>query len=183
VSELQAEVVDLYQHSACLVNYALSMVRNEEEARDAVQEVYLRYFIQRLYGRQIDNPRAWLCQVLRNYLLDRLKAMPQKLEVPSHRLEGIADQNQNAEKLLQCREVAAEIAAALTGRELHCLRLHAGGFGYREIADAMDVRPGTVGAVLSRIHQKLRRSRGAWMTAGLTDAVCSFLVEGHANSS
>ena len=182
--EIQAEVVELYQrHSACLLKYAMCVVPNQEEASDAVQEAYLRYFIQRRYGRQIDNPWAWLCQVLRNYLLDRLRAMPQKRELPSNSLEGIADQNQSPEKLLQCQEVAAEIAAALTGRELHCLRLHAGGSCYEEIADAMDVRLGTVGALLSRVHRKLRRSRGEWMAAGLTDAVCSFLVEGKANSS
>jgi len=183
-SALQAEVVHLYQkHSAGLLKYASSVVRNPEEANDAVQEAYLRYFIQRRYGRQIDNPWSWLCQVLRNYLLDRMKAMPQKLEVPSESLEGMADQNQNPEKLHQGREVAAEIAAALTGRELHCLRLHAGGLCYEEIANAMDIRLGTVGAMLSRVHRKLRRSRAEWMSMGLTDAVCSILVEEHANPS
>jgi RNA polymerase sigma-70 factor (ECF subfamily) len=177
-------MVDLYhQHSAGLLKYAESMVRNREEARDSVQEAYLRYFIQRRYGRQIDNPRAWLCQVLRNYLLDLLKAAAGKLEVASDGLEGFTDQNQNPEKLLQCREVAAEIAAALTSRELHCLRLHAGGLCYEEIADAMEVRLGTVGALLFRVHRKLRRSRHDWVARGLTDAVCGFLLEGHANSS
>jgi len=179
-------VVDLYhQHSAGLLKYAASMVRNREEARDAVQEAYLRYFIQRSYGRQIDNPRAWLCQVLRNYLLDLLKAAAGTEVVTSHSLESITDQdqNQNPEKLLQCREVATEIAAALTRRELLCLRLYAAGSCYEEIADAMDVRPGTVGALLFRVHRKLMPSRHDWIARGLTDAVCCFLVEGHVNSS
>lgn len=183
--ELEAEVVDLYQrYSACLLKYAASMARNQEEAHDAVQESYLRYFIQRRYGRHIENPRAWLYQVLHNYLLDRLKSIAGKLEVVSSDLmQGIADQNQNPEKLLQCRELATEIAAALTGRELHCLRLRAGGLGYEEIADAMDLRLGTVGSLLARVHQKLRPSRNKWMAMGLADTVCSFLVEGQANSS
>lgn len=182
--ELQAEVVDLYQrHSASLLQHAASMARNEEEAHDAVQEAYLRYFVQRRYGREIENPRAWLYQVLHNYLLDRLKSMAGKLEVASDNLEGIADPSQNPEKLLQCRELATEIASALTGRELDCLRLRAGGLGYEEIADAMDVRLGTVGALLARVHRKLRPSRPRWMALGLADAVCSFLAEGQANSS
>lgn len=159
------------------------MAPNQEEANDAVQEAYLRYFIQRRYGREIDNPRAWLYQVLHNYLLDRLKSIAGKLEVASEKLEGIADPSQNPERLMQCRELATEIASALTGRELHCLRLRAGGFCYEEIADAMDVRLGTVGALLARVHQKLRPSRLQWMTMGLADAVCSFLAEGRANSS
>jgi len=171
--------VELYQeHSECLLKYALSVVRSQDEARDAVQEAYLRYFIQRRYGRQIDNPRGWLCQVLRNYLLDRMKGMAGKLEVTSDSLESFADHSQNPEKTLQCRQVAAKIASSLTNRELHCLRLHAGGLCYEEIANAMNVRLGTVGALLSRVHRKLRSSRQEWMARGLTDAVCSFLVEG-----
>jgi RNA polymerase sigma-70 factor (ECF subfamily) len=182
--DLQAEVVDLYQeHCASLLKYAMSVVRNQEEARDAVHEAYLRYFIQRGYGREIDNPRAWLCQVLRNYLLDRLKTMPGKVEVGTANLEGLAGQSPDPEKILQCRQVAAEIARTLTGRELHCLRLHAGGLRYEEIADAMGVRLGTVGALLNRVHQKLRGSRHGWIAMGLTDAVSAFLVEGQAPSS
>jgi RNA polymerase sigma-70 factor (ECF subfamily) len=180
---LQSEVLDLYQrHSSCLLQYAASMVRDQEEARDAVQEAYLRYFVQRKYGRQIDNPRVWLYQVLHNYLLDRFKAMARKMEVSLDDLEYLADQGHNPEKLLQCRELAAEIAATLTGRELHCLRLRAGGLGYEEIADAMDVRPGTVGALLARVHRKLGRCHQEWMTTGPAD-LCSLLVEGQANSS
>jgi RNA polymerase sigma-70 factor (ECF subfamily) len=162
------------------MKYAMSVAGNQEEARDAVQEAYLRYFIQRRYGRQIDNPPGWLCQVLRNYLLDRFKGAARKLEVASASIEDVPDKSQNPERTLQGREVAAEIAAVLTGRELQCLRLHAAGLCYEEISAAMDVRLGTVGAVLSRIHRKLRLSRDAWMARGLTDAVCTFLAEGQA---
>jgi RNA polymerase sigma-70 factor (ECF subfamily) len=176
--DLRAEILDLYhQHSAFLLKYAESIVRNQEEVRDAVQEAYLRYFIERRYGRQIGNPRAWLCQVLRNYLLDRRKAMPEKREVATDRIELAADQNQDPEKLHQCREAAEGISAALTGRELLCLRLHASGWRYDEIADVMEVRMGTVGALLTRIHQKLRRTRHDWMARGLSEAVFSFLSD------
>src|SRR5215469_7004253 len=69
--ELEQELLRLYkEHASALSRYATAFAQNQEGARDAVQEVFLRYFIERRYGRIIENPRAWLYHVLRNYLLD-----------------------------------------------------------------------------------------------------------------
>ena len=58
--ELESEVAAAYQqHAAGLLRYAGSLASNHEEARDAVQETFLRFFVERNYGRAIANPRAW----------------------------------------------------------------------------------------------------------------------------
>ena len=67
-------------HSVGLFRYAAVTVRNREGAQDAVQEVFLRYFIARSQGQKIQNRRAWLYRVLRNYLLDSLKSSSFKKE-------------------------------------------------------------------------------------------------------
>jgi len=48
------------------------------------------------------------------------------------------------------------ILSRLTPRELDCLRLRVEGFSYQEIAQALGIRPGTVGALLPRVYSKLR---------------------------
>jgi DNA-directed RNA polymerase specialized sigma24 family protein len=45
----------------------------------------------------------------------------------------------------------------LAPREFECLRLRTEGLDYIEIAAAMSIRPGTVGALLHRVGQKMRR--------------------------
>src|SRR5215469_13075213 len=71
--QIEREVVVLYEaHAASLLRYATSMARGQAEANDAVQEAFLRYFVERRYGRQIANPPAWLYQVLHNFLLSAL---------------------------------------------------------------------------------------------------------------
>ena len=63
-TELEHEVAALYiEHAAGLLRYAVTLARNQDTGRDAVQEVFLRYFAERRYGNRIENPRAWLYRV------------------------------------------------------------------------------------------------------------------------
>lgn len=148
----------LYQeHAAGLWRYAASMARSQEDAGDAVQETFLRYFIERSYGRGIGQPRAWLYQVVHNYLLDARKAIASKREVASEGLDDVPDGRENPEQQLARREMAQHFAAALTERELDCVRLREAGLSYVEIAATMGISHGTVGAFLARAHRKLGR--------------------------
>jgi RNA polymerase sigma-70 factor (ECF subfamily) len=156
--DLEQELVRLYQeHASALSRYAASFARNHEGARDAVQEVFLRYFIERRYGRIIGNPRAWLYHVLRNYLLDCHRRLNNR-EVIAENVDHIPGGQQNPERLLQNSEIARELKALLSEREFECLRLRTEELEYAEIADVMGIRIGTVGALLSRVQKKLRRS-------------------------
>lgn len=140
-----------------MLRYAGQSAASADEARDAVQEVFLRYFVEQRHGRVIDNPRAWLYQVLRNYILDCAKAAPSQREIPTADLESLgAQQQDNPEELVQRSQAAREIAQALSNREFTCLALRGEGLSYSEIAQVMDICTGTVGALLSRAQIKLR---------------------------
>jgi RNA polymerase sigma-70 factor (ECF subfamily) len=157
----ESEVVQLHeQHSASLFRYASSLADCPETARDAVQEAFLRFFVERSYGREIANPRAWLYQVLRNYISDRTNAASSQREVGGENVDAMVDGGQNPETLAQRSQIAREIAASLSARELECLQLRTEGLSYSEIGIALDLRTGTVGALLSRVHEKIRRRAG-----------------------
>ena len=157
-SELDQEVVRLYrEHAAALSRYAASFAQNQDSARDAVQEAFLRYFVERRYGRIIGNPRAWLYHVLRNYLLDWNRRVNQR-EVIAENLDHMQSGQQNPERILQSSEIARELRSVLSEREFECLRLRAEGLDYAEICSVMGIRIGTVGALLSRVQKKIRRS-------------------------
>ncbi len=154
---LEREVVAVYErHSAELLAYAVSIVASNESARDAVQEAFLRYFIERRYGRSIDNGRAWLYRVVRNLLLDHLASASFRHEVPGDGLPEMAGPRNDPEsQLLHC-QAAEQVTSALTPREMECLRLRAEELSYEEIAGILGIRPGTVSALLSRVHKKLQ---------------------------
>src|SRR5581483_5362484 len=70
----QREVSALYEERAEeFLHYAIALGRDQELARDALQEAFMRYFVALCSGTQIAAPRAWIYRVLHNYLLDRIK--------------------------------------------------------------------------------------------------------------
>jgi RNA polymerase sigma-70 factor (ECF subfamily) len=155
---VEKQVVAIYeQHSADLLRYATSLAHDEEVAQDSVQEVFLRFFIECRAGREIEHPRAWLYQALRNHLFNRFKSAANQLETADGNLEAFPDHRAHPDRQFRGNEIAREIAAVLTPRELDCFLLRAEGFGYSEIAELMGVRPGTVGSLLSRVSRKLRK--------------------------
>jgi len=156
---IEQEVADLHREcGADLFRYAASLADDADAARDAVQETFLRYFIERRYGRVIECPRGWLYRVLRNYLLDRLKAGSTVRHADPRLLESLPAARGNPEVPFRNSEIAREIAGALSPREFDCLCLRAEGLSYLEIAAALDIQPGTVAALLARVHQKLERA-------------------------
>ena len=185
-AELEQEVAALYiEHAARLLRYAETLTRNQDMGRDAVQEVFLRYFAERRYGNVVENPRAWLYRVLHNHLLDRLDRAAMKCEVSAEAADGVPDKCVGAEMLLEQTQTAKEIASRLTPRELDCLRLRVEGFSYHEIAQLLGVRPGTVGALLPRVYSKLRdaAAEGIVLSEGTAGAIGMLLRGGQTHSS
>ena len=136
------------------MRWAHSLASNADAARDAVQEAFLRYFIERRYGRSIQKPRAWLYVVARNYLSRHGAAAAR--EISSEALERVPVEGSDPEKLAQRAELSRQAFARLTGRETACVRLRVEGRDYTEIGELMRIRPGTVGALLARAQSKIR---------------------------
>jgi RNA polymerase sigma-70 factor (ECF subfamily) len=155
---LQHELALLYkQHAAGLFRYAIWRTRDSGYAQDAVQEVFLRYFIARSEGQRVANITAWLFRVLRNHVIDGMRAADVRAEVDIDSIREPADRRQDFEAQFHNREVLRRLSAALAPRELECMRLRAEGLRYEEIAQVLSVRSGTVGALLARADCKIRK--------------------------
>ena len=59
-------------HQAELRAFLIHRARNAEEGDDLLQEVFLKAMLQGQVFCQVDQPRAWLFQVARHLLIDRL---------------------------------------------------------------------------------------------------------------
>lgn len=154
---VEDEVAAAYEaHADGLYRYAASLTHDAEDAKDALQEVFLRYFLERNCGGCIDSPRAWLYRVLRNYLFDRLEQAARRHEVRGSDWDQFAAKGDDPEIRCHRAQAAAQIRAVLTDRELNCLLLRAEGLSYLEIADVLNLRTGTVGVYLARAQRKLR---------------------------
>ena len=158
---MEQEMSALYKlHAPGLLRYAFNMINDTGGAQDALQEIFLRYFMARSEGQQFADPKAWLYRVLRNHLLDTLKSSSVKNEIAIDKIEDPADDCSDPERRYHRAEMARDLARVLAPRELECVRLRAEGLSYEEIAQVLDLRQGTVGATLARAHKKVRRALG-----------------------
>lgn len=151
---LRQETLEVYQeHSGAVTAYAFRLTSNVGLAQDAVQETFLRFFLVRMQGEIIRNPSAWLHRVAHNYVCETVRSSAMQacvsLEEDAVGRMQVAPETGNVEWQQAFRSLLAP-------REFECLRLRLEGLDYIEIADAMSIQSGTVGALLHRVGQKLR---------------------------
>lgn len=164
VERARRQVAVLYEERGPeFLQYGLALGRDEELARDALQEAFMRYFVALCGGEEIVAARAWIYRVMHNYLVDRMKEARSRSE--HHREQKLLRrQEQDIEGDCFRREFRRLIRDALTAREYDCFRLRTEGMRYEEIAAALHLSSGTVGTLVYRAIRKLRnvvsRERG-----------------------
>jgi RNA polymerase sigma-70 factor (ECF subfamily) len=153
--------------TACLV------LRNPHDAQDAVQEAFLRVWRFRDSVPDGDARKAWLYRVVVNACVSRGRAQQartSKDDGPT-RLERLADRAPAPEEMAERASRADDVAAALADLPEHLrvplvLRFYAG-LSEKEIAVAIDRRPGTVKSRLHDARQRLALDPrlSAWVDA------------------
>ena len=155
--DIEQELAQLYADAAPgLLRYAVTLIRDKETSQDALQEIFLRYFVARQRGQRFTNPKAWLFRILRNHLLDILKSAAFNHEIQY--VPTVSDLRCELDAQYRHTELSLEMEKLLAPRELECVRLRAEGLRYEEIADVLAIRSGTVGAMLARVHQKMQKA-------------------------
>ncbi len=157
LTQARNDVAALYEERAEeFLRYAMALAREEELARDALQESFMRYFIALRGGYDIAAPRAWIYRVMRNYLLDRIKE--ERCRRDERRLRRTLSRGPHRDIEGECfrREILRLTRTALTAREYDCFRLRTEGMRYEEIAARLHLSSGTVGTLVHRAMRKLR---------------------------
>jgi RNA polymerase sigma-70 factor (ECF subfamily) len=159
---IEQEIRDLYATEAsALLRHAAALARNGDAAQDAVQEAFLRFFVARTAGQEIRNPRGWLFRVLHNHVLDQKKAASRN-EVGLEAVMNSPGPGRDPEVAYRRVEaLRTMLRTALTPREVECVRLRSTGLRYDEIAGVLRLQSGTVGALLTRAHKKIRAAAAA----------------------
>ena len=155
---VEREVLQLYQDtSGGLLRYATALCRRPEIAQEAVQEAFLRYYVFRLKGQIRHGGITWLYKTARNWILDYFNQFFSKNSVDVAEALDFPDVRQNPALDYERAELSRRAVELLSPRELQCFRLRAEGLKYREIAEILDLEPGTVGALLARGLRKIRQ--------------------------
>lgn len=88
-------------HEAELHHWALRRLRNPAEADDLMQDLFLKALRQGERFCSVHNARAWLFEVARNTLADRLRVARETVELPED-LSAPLDDTDTVDSLTAC---------------------------------------------------------------------------------
>ena len=145
-----------------LYRFALSFMKDEDDARDIVQEVLIKVWNKRDTMDQLENMEAWCMRVTRNTALDKLKSGHRKYTDP------IADGfeiSQGAETPYHTTEMSdtmkniGDFIKALPEKQSQVIQLRdVEGYSYKEISDILDIDMNQVKVNLFRARKAVKEN-------------------------
>ena len=166
------QLVDRHQRRAFAI--ALALVRDENDARELVQDAFLRVFKSLGSFQGGSSFFTWLYRIITNLSIDLIRKPGRQLaDIDEARFES--DESQEAEFPLLSRVDGADPADVVRRREI-AKRLQAAldalppyhrgvivmreieGLSYEEMAQAMNVSKGTIMSRLFHARQKLQKA-------------------------
>ena len=149
-----------------LFRYLHRMTGDADVAEDAAQEAFVRLTEQSLPE---DEARPWLFTVATNLIRDRARKASRHRRLEPH--VPTPNAPMGPEVSAERRERITRVRAALdelSQRDQTMLLMREEGFKYKEIAEAVDVAPGSVGTLLARAARRFEETYTALM-AGEAD--------------
>lgn len=143
-----------------LVRYAHHCCGSAALAEEFTQEAFASLYRSLREGAEINSPRAWLLQTIRNQVSNHWRSQRRgEVLLPNSDLEALADAAPDELETNREPFSLAEYLSVLTRREEEAVLLRVNGLRYRQIAAEMGISTGSVGVLILRAVRKIRAAR------------------------
>ena len=143
-----------------LFRFALKFLRNEEEAKDIVQEVFIRVWNGREKMNEVQNWEAWCMRIAKNLSLDRIRTITRKQTHPIEEGYQIRQETLSPHESTEMRESINRIdqfIAALPEKQRQVIHLRdVEGYSYNEICEILEMDMNQVKVNLFRARNAVR---------------------------
>src|ERR671910_832741 len=143
-----------------LFRFALKFLGNEEEAKDVVQEVFIRVWNGREQMTEVQNWEAWCMRITRNLSLDRIRSMTRKQTQPieeSYQVKHEALTPHESTEADESMERINQFIAALPDKQRQVIHLRdVEGYSYNEICEILELDMNQVKVNLFRARNAVR---------------------------
>jgi len=130
--------------------YAFSIVRNREDAEDAVQEALLKAYKELSSYDHSKSFKGWWFTIIRNCCLDLLRKRQVRSASDDIELDDLPSLKISRQKELEQEDEISWALNQLTPEQRQIIELrYFGDCSYREISEALGI---PVGTVMSRLH-------------------------------
>lgn len=144
-------------HYRLMYRVAVSVLRNDDEAADAVHDAVLKLFEKRNQLEYISNIKQYCLSVVRNICLNIIR--DRKVYIDINELKDI-ESNENAHNTIEYSEISNSITRVLErlpDDQKMVFQMSAfGGFSNTEIANMLGITQGNVRVILSRVRKKIK---------------------------
>ena len=152
-------------YNTALVRYLTRRLGDRDWAEEVAQETFVRALRQ----ETITNERAWLFAVATNLVRDEARKDARRRRhlalLAEEERESVVEPEATTLERAQEVAMARKAVDALAERDRLALLMRVEGLDYAEIAEALDLSPGSVGTSLSRSRRRLVESYEALQKA------------------
>src|SRR5688572_16851057 len=143
-----------------LFRFALKFLGNEEEAKDVVQEVFIRVWNGREQMNEIQNWEAWCMRIAKNLSLDRIRSLTRKQTSPIEAGYHIHHESLSPHESTEIQESMNRIdqfIALLPEKQRQVIHLRdVEGYSYNEICETLELDMNQVKVSLFRARNAVR---------------------------
>jgi RNA polymerase sigma factor (sigma-70 family) len=150
---------DVLPMSNMLLRYALQILQNEEEAKDVLQDIFLKLWQKRDELEKVENLNAFAIRMIRNRCLDVIRArrtvsleVVKKDKLPGEESSD-TDHLENSDSVSLIKQIISELPdiqrTIIQLRDIEQLE-------YEEIAEATEMNVNAIRVNLSRARKKVR---------------------------
>jgi RNA polymerase sigma-70 factor (ECF subfamily) len=152
----KAALCDLYEYTrAAVYGFALSILKNAQDAEDVLQDTYIRIYASANTYTSYGKPLAWVFTITRNLSLMKIRSDKKTVQMNDGDWDLLTSENpeiSNEDKM-----ILSSSMNILSSEECQILMLHAiGGFKHREISSLLEI-PLSTG--LSKYHRAIKKLR------------------------
>lgn len=158
-----------------LYPYVLSLVKTEADAREVLQEVFLRVWVQRAELPDVQNPGGWLRTITGRIAFTHVRKRLRYLEVLAELTDGSMEMipaSSDEAGIADLQELVARAAELLPERRRQVFRLSKlEGYSRKEIAEQLNLSENTVRNQLAEamafLQSYLQEHRGIYIPASV----------------
>lgn len=153
-------LADLYDcTSASVYAFALSILKNTQDAEDVLHDCYLQIYSAASGYRSCGKPMAWILTITRNLCLLKFRDQQKVSHIPQEEWEPYLEAC--GQMSVEDKVVLSECMNRLSETERQVVILHAvAGFRHREISELLNMPLATVLSKYSRAIKKLKKYIG-----------------------